>query len=42
VVCSGDFGNVVVGQFAMHAVNHRAEFAGVNEKHFAAPAGGAP
>ena len=37
VVCPGNFCDVVVGQFAMDAINQRAEFAGINEKHFAAP-----
>ena len=37
VVGACDLGEVVVGQFAVHAVDHRAELAGVDEERFAAP-----
>ena len=36
MICVGDAGDVGVGQFAMHAVDQRAELAGVDEECFAA------
>ena len=37
VVGAGDLRDVVVGQLAVHAVDHRAELAGVDEERLAAP-----
>ena len=42
VVGARDFGNVIIGQLAVHAVNQRAHLPRVNEKRLAAPVRGPP